>query len=485
MKKINKDYLISAVLFIIIIIISWNFIKGFNSYDTYKMYQLGYVKYAKQLFFADGRIFSGFYILIAQLFNILEEGLYHFSIILCIIIVVGNIIYFKKLLLKISDKKLNDYLMSILAFITIFNFSYVDNMRFIEMPIIALSIFCYMIAAKKAVIDKKNMKSLVYLLIAVFMYQATINVFFIMTIFLLLQKYKTIDNQVILKAIKILALSIIPIIVNYLYMEIYGSLFVYTERGMINIKMIPLKFIDSMLTLVNVFIYSKSVLPKYFYCIMIVINIILLFLLLFKYKEKKIYDTYYSIVVILIVSFFSCLPVIWFFTIEDINSSLSGRLFWAVGATYGFMMILVYLNTDLIEKNIYKFVYIGLILIYAVVLYYGMNNVMKEERAKNDMDRSICYMIKENIEQYEKINNCKVDKLKIKVDVTFEGLSKDNEKFSKERSYIMSGMSIGKLLEFYCGMKMVIQYIPEKVINFKKNIDFYYEEDIAYVYMNI
>lgn len=62
-----------------------------------------------------------------------------------------------------------------------------------------------------------------------------------------------------------------------------------------------------------------------------------------------------------------------------------------------------------------------------------MNNVMKEERARNDMDRSICYMIKENIEQYEKINNCKVDKLKIKVDVTFEGLSKDNEKFSKEK----------------------------------------------------
>lgn len=89
------------------------------------------------------------------MFNILEEDLYHFSIILCIIIVVGNIIYFKKLLLKISDKKLNDYLMSILAFITIFNFSYVDNMRFIEMPIIALSIFCYMIANVKAVIDKR------------------------------------------------------------------------------------------------------------------------------------------------------------------------------------------------------------------------------------------------------------------------------------------------------------------------------------------
>lgn len=63
MKK-YKDYLIATILFIITIIISWNFIKGFNCYDTYKMYQFGYLEYAKQLFFADGRIFSGIYIYI-------------------------------------------------------------------------------------------------------------------------------------------------------------------------------------------------------------------------------------------------------------------------------------------------------------------------------------------------------------------------------------------------------------------------------------
>ena len=68
--------------------------------------------------------------------------------------------------MKISDKKLNNYLIFILAFITIFNFSFVDNMRFIEMPIISLSIFIYMIAAKKAVVDKKYIKCLIYLLIA-------------------------------------------------------------------------------------------------------------------------------------------------------------------------------------------------------------------------------------------------------------------------------------------------------------------------------
>ena len=288
MKKINRDYLISGILFIIIIIICWNFVKGYNAYDTYKMYQLGYVEYAKQLFFADGRIFSGFYILIAQLFNIFETDLYHFSIILCDIIIVGNIIYFKNLLVKISDKKLNNYLIFILAFITIFNFSFVDNMRFIEMPIISLSIFIYMIAAKKAVVDKKYTKCLIYLLIAIFMYQGTINVFFIMTIFLLLQKYKTINKQVIIQAFKILVLSMVPIIINYLYMKIYGNLVVCTERTMINITMLPLKFIDSLINLCNVLIYSKSVMPEYFYFIMILINIILLFWILFKYNLRYI-----------------------------------------------------------------------------------------------------------------------------------------------------------------------------------------------------
>ena len=484
MKKINRDYLISGILFIIIIIICWNFVKGYNAYDTYKMYQLGYVEYAKQLFFADGRIFSGFYILIAQLFNIFETDLYHFSIILCDIIIVGNIIYFKNLLVKISDKKLNNYLIFILAFITIFNFSFVDNMRFIEMPIISLSIFMYMIAAKKVVVDKKYIKCLIYLLIAIFMYQGTINVFFIMTIFLVLQKYKTINKQVIIQAFKILVLSMVPIIINYLYMKIYGNLVVCTERTMINITMLPLKFIDSLINLCNVLIYSKSVMPEYFYFIMILINIILLFWILFKYKEKKIYDIYCSILVILIFSFLSCLPVILFFTIEDINSLLSGRLFWAVGAVYGLMMILIYLNTDIIEKKTYKLIYIVLILIYAVVLYSGMNNVMKDDTETNDIDRNICFMIKENIELYEKNNNCKIEKLKIKVDVTTEGLVKDYKEFNKKRSYILSNLPIGNLLDFYCGMKLDIQYIPEKVIDFKENIDFYYDKDIAYMYMN-
>lgn len=42
MKK-YKDYVIATIFLIITIIISWNFIRGFNSYDTYKMYDMGYI----------------------------------------------------------------------------------------------------------------------------------------------------------------------------------------------------------------------------------------------------------------------------------------------------------------------------------------------------------------------------------------------------------------------------------------------------------
>ena len=332
MKKIiNKDYLISAILFIIIMVISWNFIKGFNSYDTYKMYQLGYLEYAKQLFFADGRIFSGFYILIANAFNIFEENLYKVSMILCIIIIVANVIYFKNLILKIANKKLNQYLIFVLAFITIFNFTYVDNMRFIEMPIIALSIFLYMVAAKQVVIDKNYIKMLITLLIAIFMYQGTINVFFIMTIFLYLQKYQTINKKMILEGIKILFLSIIPIIINIIYMKIYGNLCVDTHRTMTTLEELPLKFLKCLVTLIDVLLYAKSTMPQNFYFFIILTSIILVFFLLVKHKEKSIFYTYLNILLVVVFAIISCLPIILFFTIDDVQSlHMAGRLFWAI-----------------------------------------------------------------------------------------------------------------------------------------------------------
>lgn len=150
------------------------------------------------------------------------------------------------------------------------------------------------------------------------------------------------------------------------------------------------------------------------------------------------------------------------------------------------MMIVLYLNTEALENKVCKFIYVGLILIYATILYWGMNDIMKTDVEANKIDKEICYKIKENIESYEQNSNYKVEKLMIRMEVSFEGLTKEKkyQNAKSTQSYMISSLPIGKLLEFYCNLQLETQYISEKVKDFKENIDFYYDKNTAYLYMN-
>lgn len=268
--------------------------------------------------------FLGLYILIANIFGIFETNLYQVSIILCILIILINIKYFKNILIKLNlNKDLNIYLIYLLSFITIFNFSYMDNMNFIEMPIIALSILFYIISAKKVVIDQAPIKMSIYLLIAIFMYQGTINVFFIMTLFLLLNKYKKLNKNVMLGEFKILILSIIPVAINYIYMLIYGSLFTLSERLTSSYTNIQEIIYNSLTVIKDTLTYSKGIMPKNFYIIIILITIILFLIL--KYKKKQYVNEFINIIVLIIYSIISCLPLILIFKINDINNIYYAR----------------------------------------------------------------------------------------------------------------------------------------------------------------
>ena len=111
---------------------------------------------------------------------------------------------------------------------------------------------------------------------------------------------------------------------------------------------------------------------------------------------------------------------------------------------------------------------------------------MKTDVEANKIDKEICYKIKENIESYEQNSNYKVEKLMIRMEISFEGLTKEKkyQNAKSTQSYMISSLPIGKLLEFYSGLKLDTQYIPEKVKDFKENIDFYYDKNTAYLYMN-
>ena len=142
-EKFSKNNIISFLIVLtILLIISYRFTQGYAYFDHYRMFGWGYIEYAKKCFFNDGRIFSGIYILIANLLKIRIQDLHIISNIIGLIIVDVNILYFARIL---RDKiNCNKWCGILLSLITIFNFSCVDNMKFIEFPIISIfiHIFC-------------------------------------------------------------------------------------------------------------------------------------------------------------------------------------------------------------------------------------------------------------------------------------------------------------------------------------------------------
>ena len=182
-----------------------------------------------------------------------------------------------------------------------------------------------MISAKRAVIDQEPIKMSIYLLVAIFMYQGTINVFFIMTLFLLLNKYNKLNKNVILEEFKIVLLSIIPIIINYIYMSIYGSLFTLSYRLISSYTNIQEKFYNSLTVIKDVLTYSKGIMPKNFYLIIILITVILFLILILKYKKKQYVNELINVIVLIVFSIISCFPLILIFEIDDLNNIYYAR----------------------------------------------------------------------------------------------------------------------------------------------------------------
>lgn len=144
-----------------------------------------------------------------------------------------------------------------------------------------------------------------------------------MTLFLLLNKYKKLNKNVMLGEFKILILSIIPVAINYIYMLIYGSLFTLSERLTSSYTNIQEIIYNSLTVIKDTLTYSKGIMPKNFYIIIILITIILFLIL--KYKKKQYVNEFINIIVLIIYSIISCLPLILIFKINDINNIYYAR----------------------------------------------------------------------------------------------------------------------------------------------------------------
>ena len=203
MKK--TDIKIFFILLIFSLLIFFEYLKGHFAADTFNIINLGYENYAIKYSLLDGRVFMA---LIGLFANKIQMPIILFAIItnvLAIIVSCISVVVLKNIVLsyKIMDKKVHNILVIIICYYTIFNFTYFENMYFVECFVMSISILLSILAAKKIVENSRKgyVKAIILIILSLMAYQGTISAFFIFVLLFSMLKqdnnYKTMIKNLI------------------------------------------------------------------------------------------------------------------------------------------------------------------------------------------------------------------------------------------------------------------------------------------------
>ena len=143
----NKVLFVSLCVFSSIVYIQ--FIIGHYATDTYNIAYVGYDTYMKNWYLTDGRIFSAMFLFIMKIFNLSVENANTISLLFAIVITnisVMKIFNWTEKYVQIKNIK-EKIILLIICYVIFWNFTYIENMYFLESSIMALSVLFYTMSA--------------------------------------------------------------------------------------------------------------------------------------------------------------------------------------------------------------------------------------------------------------------------------------------------------------------------------------------------
>ena len=152
----KKNFIIFIIVFFITLMIFYNFITMHYATDTYNIINRGYEDYAIKYSLNDGRPIMCLISLLASRMHIPIEGYIITLTVMAIFISCLNVFIIKNTVIKfmnINGKK--EWMILILSYVIIFNFTYLENMQFAECAIMSASILLSIMAAQE-IIEKNN-----------------------------------------------------------------------------------------------------------------------------------------------------------------------------------------------------------------------------------------------------------------------------------------------------------------------------------------
>lgn len=404
MKEKKRNLIIYLILILITIIMCFPYLTEYYSSDDYTIIGYGYYKYGIEKFLNDGRVFSSVITLLAGYWNlpikVFIQGLFYIGILISCLCVIK----IKNIITKIKpEKNLKETVLVLgISYCIIFNFMYLENMYFAEIPIMALGILLFIKSSEKLV-ESKYLKSLAYLIIGELCYQGTINFFITFTFLLLIIKNKGIDKEVIKKVIISGLFCLISVGINLIQIKICGKIFGLEQSRLGGIQKIPGNIIYIMLHIGNVLTDTCDFFPKYGFLIFLLILYITTFIYdLVKIKE---YSNSFNLLLISIVAIFSSVAI----NIVSLSSFGLGRMVFSIGALIGLIFMYLYCSTNIFgESKIFKYFLLFALSIYIIMNFLNYTLQMYCNKKANEMDKEEALQVNEYILEYEKNNNIEV-----------------------------------------------------------------------------
>lgn len=407
MKLSKKDLITYLIIFLFVVILFVPWIIGHYATDTYKIVDIGY-KEAARLSLNDGRAFMSLIGISASTLNVPIQVYVTVLLILALAISVLIILVLKDILIKYAkeDTKMMGIIATIISFVTIFNFMYIENLYFAECFVMSLSILMYLLAAKIIVYKKNLSLAAIFTVIGMLCYQGTIGVLFTMSFLFSILENREINKEVIKNFILCIVFSAISILFNFILIKIVGNIFSLQQsrignNGIINNIYVIITYLDVIL------IGCCEMFPKYLLIIYVAIIALLIYIYKLKYNEKYNMGAFGLLILITIGSSF--IPYI-----ISLGAFWAARLKFTIGALIGIVYMYIYCNTNIFnKKTIYRNIFMVLLIAYLIINLFNYQSLMYQHKLVNKIEKEEGLFIKQKIQEYETTNNIDIEKIAI------------------------------------------------------------------------
>lgn len=453
MKKITIKYsIIYTSLFVLTFLIFLPLLKGHYATDSYNIFNVGYKNYAIYWSLIDGRIFMAIIGLIAYKINIPIET-YIFITLLCSLIISDiAVVILSKIIKKYKQPQniVQEIIILIISYVTIFNFMYIENMYYVENIVMATSVLLYILAAEMLVERNKYhiIKNIIFVTIGIMCYQGTVGLFFAYLILFSVLKNKNDGKQIIIDLIKCGIIALISVLIDILAVKIFEKLIDQRQRRLGKLSDIFNNIIIIISTLPNIIQKTCNLFPKNLLIIYLVMltSIILIYVIKNKEYKSNIIAKYLLIAIITIGA--SCVTYLL-----SLTSFYTGRLRNALGALIGILLIFIFVKTNLFERKCKLNIVINITLMsFLIINIINYESIMLQHRAVNKLEKIEVEKIEQYMEEYERNTGNKVTKIAKIVNTSNEDkafLPNSRNKTSLTHNALRTEWAVDGVINFY------------------------------------